>query len=137
MKKVNKKGSSYPDINYDSAEEQVEGSGTDEDNAEGIAETDDSIVNIVDLRSFDDAKDNNETQIQLQEFQDDKTKDEKPEKQDDIDNFSNFSSLSYSTKLCPGGSMPVYVSVCPDTTTRIYDACVNGCAEMCEGQDQR
>jgi len=49
----------------------------------------------------------------------------------------HFTSLCASIKICPGGSMTTCVSVCPGTSTKIYGACVQGCAERCEGQDPR
>merc|ERR1712123_481817 len=35
------------------------------------------------------------------------------------------------TKVCPGGSLDVCVSVCPGITARVYGACVQGCADRC------
>ena len=35
------------------------------------------------------------------------------------------------TKVCPGGSLDVCVSVCPGITARVYVACVQGCADRC------
>jgi len=53
------------------------------------------------------------------------------------DDNLNSSSLSAAIKICPGGSMTVCVSVCPGTSATIYGACVQGCADRCEGQDPR
>merc|ERR1712123_217580 len=35
------------------------------------------------------------------------------------------------TKVCPGGSLDICVSVCPGITARVYGACVEGCADRC------
>ena len=35
------------------------------------------------------------------------------------------------TKVCPGGSLDICVSVCPGITARVYGACVQGCADRC------
>merc|ERR1712128_383728 len=35
------------------------------------------------------------------------------------------------TKVCPGGSLDICVSVCPGITARVYGACVQGCAHRC------
>ena len=34
-------------------------------------------------------------------------------------------------KQCPGGSIEECVSVCPGYSTRVYGACVGGCADRC------
>merc|ERR1711892_54172 len=35
------------------------------------------------------------------------------------------------TKVCPGGSLDICVSVCPGITARVYGVCVQGCADRC------
>jgi len=44
---------------------------------------------------------------------------------------SGTGSGTDQTKVCPGGSIEDCVKVCPGTTTRVFGACMRGCADRC------
>eukprot|EP00092_Neocalanus_flemingeri_P068087 GFUD01083151.1.p1 GENE.GFUD01083151.1~~GFUD01083151.1.p1 ORF type:complete len:379 (+),score=132.36 GFUD01083151.1:27-1139(+) len=112
----------------------------------------DDISSDILEKSINDEDDKTNEQIEMHQIANEDNTTESPnnisETQEDTEedanqpnisviNSSYFPSLSSSIKICPGGSMTVCVSVCPGTSATIYGACVQGCAERCEGQDPR
>ena len=99
-----------------------------------------TINNDDDKKDIEGEKNQNETSVETTENPNMETADnaEQDGNEPNIsdDNLNN-SSLSAAIKICPGCSMTVCVSVCPGTSAKIYGACVQGCAERCEGQDPR
>ena len=55
---------------------------------------------------------------------------------DDRNPFKIYSSLSPDIAICPGGSVENCVAVCPGSSTRVYGACVQGCADRCGDDEQ-